>query len=120
MPNESIAYSTGPVERDSNMNTYLKKQKKGAKVPMPMKKMVIDNIIYPVQTKRGLKWGKQNKKQNYAIDVRANKPPQKLGLLLDGFLILYSCRVRLPHEAIKSKLNSKQIVDVIEEDLCYF
>ena len=48
------------------------------------------------------------------------KPAQKLGLLLDGFLILYSCRVRLPHEAIKSKLNSKQIVDVIEEDLCYF
>ena len=43
-------------------SSYLKKQKKGAKVPMPMKKMVIDNIIYPVQTKRGLKWGKQNKK----------------------------------------------------------
>ena len=46
--------------------------------------------------------------------------PQRLGLLLDGFLILFSCRVRLPHEAIKSKLSSKQIVDVIEEDLCYF
>ena len=43
-----------------------------------------------------------------------------MGLLLDGFLILFSCRVRLPHEAIKSKLSSKQIVDVIEEDLCYF
>lgn len=43
-----------------------------------------------------------------------------MGLLLDGFLILFSCRVRLPHEAIKSKLASKQIVDVIEEDLCYF
>jgi len=48
------------------------------------------------------------------------KTPQRLGLLLDGFLILFSCRVRLPHEAIKSKLASKQIVDVIEEDLCYF
>lgn len=46
--------------------------------------------------------------------------PKRLGLLLDGFLILWSCRVRLPHEAIKSKLASKQIVDVIEEDLCYF
>ena len=54
------------------------------------------------------------------MDIKPTKPPQKLGLLLDGFLILYSCRVRLPHEAIKSKLNSKQIVDVIEEDLCYF
>jgi Leucine-rich repeat (LRR) protein len=46
--------------------------------------------------------------------------PQNVGKLLDGFLILYSCRVRLPHEAIKSKLASQQIVDVIEEDLCYF
>ena len=49
-----------------------------------------------------------------------SKVPQRLGLLLDGFLILFSCRVRLPHEAIESKLASKQIVDVIEEDLCYF
>lgn len=35
-------------------------------------------------------------------------------------MILYSCRVRLPHEAIKSKLSSQQIIDVVEEDLCYF
>lgn len=45
---------------------------------------------------------------------------QPAGKLLDGFLILYSCRVRLPHEAIKSKLSSQNIIDVIEEDLCYF
>ena len=43
-----------------------------------------------------------------------------MGKLLDGFLILYSCRVKLPHEAIKSKLASQKIVEVIEEDLCYF
>jgi Leucine-rich repeat (LRR) protein len=42
------------------------------------------------------------------------------GKLLDGFLILFSCRVKLPHEAIKSKLDSQNIVEVIEEDLCYF
>ncbi len=40
--------------------------------------------------------------------------------MLDGFLILYSCRVKLPHEAIRSKLVSQKIVEVIEEDLCYF
>lgn len=45
---------------------------------------------------------------------------EPLGKLLDGFLILYSCRVKLPHEAIKSKLTSQKIVEVIEEDLCYF
>jgi Leucine-rich repeat (LRR) protein len=42
------------------------------------------------------------------------------GRLLDGFLILYSCRVKLPHEAIKSRLDSQNIMDVVEEDLCYF
>ena len=45
---------------------------------------------------------------------------RKNGKLLDGFLILYSCRVKLPHEAIKSKLDSQNIMEVIEEDLCYF
>jgi hypothetical protein len=45
---------------------------------------------------------------------------EKVGKLLDGFLILYSCRVKLPHESIKSKLASQKIVEVIEEDLCYF
>jgi hypothetical protein len=45
---------------------------------------------------------------------------EPIGKLLDGFLILYSCRVKLPHEAIKSKLASQKIVEVIEEDLCYF
>jgi hypothetical protein len=45
---------------------------------------------------------------------------KKGGKLLDGFLILYSCRVKLPHEAIKSKLDSQNIMEVIEEDLCYF
>jgi len=49
-----------------------------------------------------------------------DKQTEKIGRLLDGFLILFSCRVKLPHEAIKSKLASQKIVDVIEEDLCYF
>ena len=49
-----------------------------------------------------------------------DKVAQRVGRLLDGFLLLYSCRVKLPHEAITSKLQSQKIVDVIEEDLCYF
>ncbi len=40
--------------------------------------------------------------------------------MLDGFLLLYSCRVKLPHEAIKSKLASENIMDVREDDLMYF
>lgn len=34
--------------------------------------------------------------------------------------MLYSCRVKLPHEAIRSKLASMNIVEVTEEDLEYF
>ena len=40
--------------------------------------------------------------------------------ILDGFLLLYSCRVKLPHEAIRSKLASMNIVEVTEEDLEFF
>jgi hypothetical protein len=34
------------------------KTKQSQRVRMPMATKIIDNIIYPVQTKRGLKWGK--------------------------------------------------------------
>ena len=81
-------------------------QVKGKRMPLPMSRTVISDIIYPVQTKKGLKWGKQKQRQEQR-QRSINKIPQRLGLLLDGFLILFSCRVRLPHEAIKSKLASK-------------
>lgn len=84
---------------------------------MPLATMKIDDVIYPVQTKKGLKWGRS--KTNSQAALNGDKG-QKVGRLLDGFLILYSCRVKLPHEAITSKLASQKIVDVIEEDLCYF
>jgi Leucine-rich repeat (LRR) protein len=40
--------------------------------------------------------------------------------MLDGFMLLYSCRVKLPQEAVKSKLPSLHINDVVEDDLLYF
>ena len=104
------------------------KKKKGAKrVPLAMATHTFDRIIYPVQTKRGLKYPKKKPAQAGAV----GHVPQSLvdgsqnlarrsGKLLDGFLILYSCRVKLPHEAIKSKLDHQSIMEVIEEDLCYF
>lgn len=42
------------------------------------------------------------------------------GKLLDGFLLLYSCRVRLPQEALRSKISGENVVEVVEEDLSYF
>lgn len=92
-----------------------------------MAKHTIDRIIYPVYTKRGLKFPKKrpqmiNEDQYIPTEVLEGSQAlqRKHGKLLDGFLILYSCRVKLPHEAIKSKLNSQNIMEVIEEDLCYF
>lgn len=49
--------------------------------------------------------------------MAAGRPRSRV---LDGFLLLYSCRVKLPHEAIRSKLASMNITDVTEEDLEFF
>jgi len=100
------------------------KKKRGLpvqKVPYPLKPKVIDRIIYPVYTKKGLKYGKPKRAtQQTEVEQQPEGEQEPVGKLLDGFLILYSCRVKLPHEAIKSKLASQKIVEVIEEDLCYF
>ena len=79
-----------------------------------MTKTTIDQIIYPVKTKKGLKHAPKRKSKDdtnlYKIPASLMQDSQALqrrsGKLLDGFLILYSCRVKLPHEAIKSKLDS--------------
>lgn len=86
--------------------------------PLPMKNFTIDKIIYPVKTKKGIRLAPPD----HSMFKGAHEQQQnlKLGRLLDGFLILFSCRVKLPHEAISSKLTSQQIVEVIEEDLAYF
>ena len=61
----------------------------------------------------------QQERQIYSqqVQVRENKRIHKI---LDGFLLLYSCRAKIPHEAIRSKLSGENIVDVREEDLIYF
>ena len=85
------------------------KKKKGApvqKVPYPLKPNVIDRIIYPVYTKKGLKFGKPKRQVPKEPTEESLQTAEPVGKLLDGFLILYSCRVKLPHEAIKSKLAS--------------
>lgn len=47
-------------------------------------------------------------------------PGKKVEKVLDGILLMHSCRVRNPMQAIRSKLTSENIVDVREEDLIYF
>jgi hypothetical protein len=40
--------------------------------------------------------------------------------ILDGFTLLYSCRVKLPHEAIKANVSSLSIKVVNQNDLVFF
>lgn len=84
-----------------------------------MGNFAIDKIIYPVKTKKGIRMAPPDHSM-FRSDAEEQQQNMKLGRLLDGFLILFSCRVKLPHEAISSKLASQQIVEVIEEDLAYF
>jgi len=71
--------------------------------PLQMNTHTVDKIIYPVKTKRGIKMAPKAAPE---FKDRNAQPNEKLGRLLDGFLILFSCRVKLPHEAIISKLAS--------------
>lgn len=61
----------------------------------------------------------QQERQVYSQQLQRRDPKLKQKIL-DGFILLYSCRVKLPHEAIRSKLSGENIVDVREEDLVYF
>ena len=57
----------------------------------------------------------------YAHKLQKNSAaPSHEDKILDGFLLLHSCKVKLPHEAENSKLSSQQITDVRIEDLVYF
>ena len=79
-----------------------------------MKKQKIYNIIYPVQTKKGIRYAPRNDA------IKSHVQQANTAQLLDGFELLYSCKCKLPDEAIKSKLNSRNFTDVNEEDLAYF
>ena len=87
------------------------------KKAFPIKTHTIDDIIYPVMTKKGIRFQKKQKRKSDQVAIYV-KPKQ--GKLLDGFLLLDSCMVKLPHEAIRSKLIDQNILEVVEEDLNYF
>lgn len=106
-----------------------------------MKVQSINEQVIPKNYKEPMRWStkwrleKERKIQNKQIvefdennfsykDVyKLYKNPIKAyntGRLLDGFLLLESCKVELPHEAISAKISSMKIVEVATEDLKYF
>ena len=40
--------------------------------------------------------------------------------ILDGFTLLYACRAKLPHEAIKANISSLRISIINKNDLVFF
>jgi len=94
--------------------------------PFPVK---VTNLNQMVQIKRKrpkLKYQDklihqaQQERRIYSQQVQFRENKRVTNKILDGFLLLYSCRVKLPHEAIRSKLSGENIVDVREEDMMYF
>ena len=68
-----------------------------------------------------LAYRSNQERQIYSQQVQSRLNAGRLpARVLDGFLLLYSCRVKLPHEAIRSKLAGMNINDVTDEDLEFF
>ena len=89
----------------TNLNSMVQIRKKKPKMKYN------DKLIYRSNQER------QIYSQQVQTRLNATRLPARI---LDGFLLLYSCRVKLPHEAIRSKLASMNINDVTEEDLEFF
>lgn len=49
------------MRHNSTSNQLKQSLQKKQRVPLPMSSTVISDIIYPVQTKKGLKWGKNHR-----------------------------------------------------------
>ena len=64
-------------DNNSRMGHAQKKKKtlggKQERVPMPMSRTVISDIIYPVQTKKGLKWGKNQRAAPQATHAQSQQ-----------------------------------------------
>lgn len=93
--------------KTQNMNNIVQFRKK-------MPKMKYDEkVAYQLERER--------MKYAQAMRHKLNPVPgKKVEKVLDGILLMHSCRVRNPMQAIRSKLTSENIVDVREEDLIYF
>lgn len=99
----------------------------GSRATLPVKVADMNSMVQirkkqPTKTFREKQAYKAEKQRQIYQDrlVRQGQPPQRQDKVLDGFLLLFSCNKKLPHEAVISKLPSQQITDVRDEDLAYF
>ena len=117
-------------QKSSNTDLNASKRiiyKKNTGEVLPMKVTNLNNMVQIRKKKPKMKYNDKlehkDAKERQMISSQARKGltiKQKKPHVLDGFLLLYSCRVKLPHEAIRSRLASMNIVEVTEEDLEFF
>jgi Leucine-rich repeat (LRR) protein len=81
-----------------------------------MKPQLLNN---QVDIEAAKKKRRRKKKARPKKRIQSAETPQETKKL-DGFLLLHSCYVKYPHEAIDSKLRGENIIDVEEEDLHFF
>ena len=91
-------------------------------VSYPVKIQNLNQQVDPLRARRKHRGKKRGGKKHNKFARRASfgEYPHVETKILDGFLLLHSCRVKYPYEAIKSKLVCENIVEVEEGDLLFF
>ncbi len=78
----------------------------------------IEKRVPPKTFKEKLAHQNDQERELYRQRLKKLRKPETR--ILDGFLLLHSCKVKLPHEAVHAKLSALNIKDVRCEDLAYF
>ena len=118
-------HNVGIVDRNRQPRKAATSQSR-LRAPMPVKvadlnSMVIIRKKAPPRTyKERLAHKAEKQRLLYKEKLEKQEPAHKSNKILDGFLLLHSCKVKLPHEAESSKLSGQAINDVRMEDLVYF
>lgn len=92
-------------------------------VPLPMKIQALNEQVDLKKARRSKAINHRKRRKNRRRTLQRLASAEE-GLaekkILDGFLLLHSCRVKNPQQAVKSKLVGENIVEVEDGDLLFF
>eukprot|EP00826_Nyctotherus_ovalis_P046588 TRINITY_DN5280_c0_g1_i5.p1 TRINITY_DN5280_c0_g1~~TRINITY_DN5280_c0_g1_i5.p1 ORF type:complete len:622 (+),score=158.02 TRINITY_DN5280_c0_g1_i5:427-2292(+) len=90
-------------------------------IPFPVKVQSLSDQIDMKKAKRCKGMKKRKKRAHHQSQkIVPFTQPKVERKMLDGFLLLHSCHVKNPQQAIKSRLTGENIVGVEESDLLFF
>lgn len=92
-------------------------------VPFPVKVQSLNDQVDMRKAKRCKGVGRRKKRKDRLLKEYKRAAPSEIvntRKTLDGFLLLHSCHVKHPQQAVKSRLSGENIVDVEQEDLLFF